>query len=59
MGRHGIDCSGLEQGQVAVDFECGNEYLGYIKYGVFLDQLRNLSGRTLLVVVSGAYYHNK
>ena len=37
MGRHGRDCSGLGYGQVAVACECGNECLGSIKYGVFLD----------------------
>jgi hypothetical protein len=37
MGRHGLDRSGLGQGQVAGACECGNEHSGSIKSGEFLD----------------------
>jgi hypothetical protein len=37
MGRHGLDCSGLGQGQVAGCCECGNEPLGSIKRVEFPD----------------------
>ena len=40
MGRHGLDCCGSEQGQVAGDFECGKELSGSIKCGQLLDYLR-------------------
>ena len=42
-GGHGLDLSGSGYGQVAGSCECGNEPLGSIKRGEFLDQLRNLS----------------
>jgi hypothetical protein len=35
--RHGLDLSGSGQGQVAGCCECGNEPLGSIQYGEFLD----------------------
>ena len=35
MGTHGLDCSGLGQGQVAGAFEYGNESSGSIKCGEF------------------------
>ena len=34
---HGLDCGGSGQGQVAGACECGNEPLGSIKCGEFLD----------------------
>jgi len=37
VGRHGLDCSGSGQGQVAGACECGNERSGSIKLGVFLE----------------------
>jgi L-asparaginase II len=37
MGRHGLDCSGSGQGQVAGCCKCGNEHPGYIKCREFLD----------------------
>jgi hypothetical protein len=36
-GRHGLDCSGLGQGQVVGACECGNEPSGSIKCREFLD----------------------
>ena len=36
-GRHGLDRAGSAQGQVAGCFECGNEPLGSIKHGEFLN----------------------
>jgi hypothetical protein len=37
VGRHGLDCSGSREGQVAGACECGNERSGSIKCGVFLE----------------------
>jgi len=37
MCRHGLELSGSGQGQVADTCECGNEPLGSIKHGEFLD----------------------
>jgi hypothetical protein len=31
MGRHGLDCSGSEQGKVAGAYECSSEISGSIK----------------------------
>jgi hypothetical protein len=41
MGWHGLDWSGLEYGHVEGSSKCGNEIAGSIKYGEFLDRLRN------------------
>jgi hypothetical protein len=38
-GRHGLDCSGSGEGQVAGACECCNELSGSIKCGEFLDSL--------------------
>ena len=40
MWRYGLDRAGLGLGQVAGTCECGNEPLGSIKCGEFLEQLR-------------------
>jgi hypothetical protein len=37
MGRRGMDCSGSGQRQVADSCEYGDEPLGFIKRGEFLD----------------------
>jgi hypothetical protein len=37
VGRHGVDCSGSGEGQVAGACECSNESSGSIKYGVLLE----------------------
>jgi len=37
MWRYGLDRSVSGQGQVAGTCECGNELLGSIKFGEFLD----------------------
>ena len=53
MGRHGLDWSGLGQGQVVDSCECCNEFLGSMKCRVFLDWgPASLSGRTALHAVS-------
>jgi hypothetical protein len=39
-GRHGLDCSGSRQGQMASFYECGNEDQGSIKCGEIPDELR-------------------
>jgi len=39
IGRHGLDCSGSGQGQVWGVYECGDEPLGSIKRGAFLEKL--------------------
>ena len=36
-GVHGLDWSGSGKGQMAGTCECGNEHLGSIKFGEFLD----------------------
>jgi hypothetical protein len=36
-GRHGLDRSGSEQGNLAGSCECGNEPSGLIKCGEFID----------------------
>jgi len=36
-GGHGLDLLGSGYGQMAGAYECGNEFLGFIKYGEFLD----------------------
>ena len=36
-GGYGLDLAGLGSGQVRGTCECGNEPLGSIKYGEFLD----------------------
>ena len=40
MWGYGLDRAGSGQGQVAGTCECGNEALGSIKCGEFLDQLK-------------------
>ena len=40
MGRHGLDRSGLGQGQVAGGCKCGNELTGSMKYGDLPDKVR-------------------
>jgi hypothetical protein len=40
MGRHGLVCSGLRQGQVTGTCEFGDERSSSIKCGEFLDYLR-------------------
>jgi len=37
MMRHGVDCCGSGSGQYAGACDCGNEPLGSIKCGEFLD----------------------
>ena len=37
MWRHGLDRADLGQGKVAGTFECGNELLGSVKCGEFLN----------------------
>ena len=37
MGRHGLDLSVSGEGQMPGTCECGNEPLGYVKFGEFLD----------------------
>jgi hypothetical protein len=37
MGKLGLDCSGSGYGEVVTTCECGNELLGSIKCGEFLD----------------------
>jgi hypothetical protein len=39
-GGHGLDRSGLGEGQVVRFCECDNEHLGSIKCGEFLERLR-------------------
>ena len=41
MGVHGLDLSGLGEGQVADSCKCGNEPSGSIKCREFLDQSRS------------------
>jgi hypothetical protein len=54
MGKHGLDWSGSEYGQVVGGCECGNEPSGAIKCGEFIDSWGTVSfsGRTLLHVGS-------
>jgi hypothetical protein len=40
MEGHGLDCSGLGQGQLAGACEYVNEFSGSVKCGEFLDNLR-------------------
>ena len=40
MGRHGIDWSGIGQGQLVGSCECNAELSGSVKGGEFLDYLR-------------------
>ena len=40
MRRHGLNCCGSGQGQVAGDCECGNELSGSIKCGELFDYPR-------------------
>jgi hypothetical protein len=37
MERHGLDCSGLGQGEVTCACECCDKRLGSIKFGEFHD----------------------
>jgi len=39
-GRHGLDCSGKGEGEMAGVRECCNGLSGFIKFGEFLDSLR-------------------
>ena len=40
MWGYGLDRAGSEQGQVAGTCDCGNEPLGSVQCGEFLDQLK-------------------
>jgi hypothetical protein len=37
MGRHGLGCCGSGQGKVTGTCECGNDPLGSVKCGEFLE----------------------
>jgi hypothetical protein len=37
INRHGLDLSGSEYGHAASFCECGNENVGFIRFGEFID----------------------